>query len=58
MNEENCDKAIAKLNGKEINGRIAQINYSNKKPIAKDETVEEKTVEAELPSTPIEATND
>lgn len=58
MNEENCDKAIAKLNGKEINGRIAQINYSNKKPVAKDEAVEEKPVEAELPSTSIDASND
>ena len=30
MSEENCMKAIEKLNGKEINGRTAQINYSNR----------------------------
>ncbi len=30
MSEENCIKAIEKLNGKEINGRTAQINYSNR----------------------------
>ncbi len=30
MSEENCEKAIAALNGKDINGREAQINYSNK----------------------------
>ncbi len=30
MSEENCGKAIAALNGKEINGRTAQINFSNK----------------------------
>ena len=30
MNEENCNKAIEKLNGKEINGRIAQLSFSNK----------------------------
>lgn len=30
MSEENCNKAIEKLNGKEINGRVAQINFSNK----------------------------
>ncbi len=30
MREENCGKAIAALNGKEINGRTAQINFSNK----------------------------
>lgn len=31
MSEENCEKAIELLNGKEINGRIAKINYSNRK---------------------------
>ena len=30
MSEENCEKAIAKLNGMDINGRKAQINYSNR----------------------------
>ena len=30
MSEENCEKAIAAFNGKDINGREAQINYSNK----------------------------
>lgn len=30
MSEENCNKAIEALNGKEINGRTAQINFSNK----------------------------
>ena len=30
MSEENCQKAIDKLNGKEINGRVAQINFSIK----------------------------
>lgn len=30
MSEENCEKAIGALNGKEINGRTAQINFSNK----------------------------
>ena len=30
MSEENCNKAIEKLNGKEINGRVAQINFSNR----------------------------
>lgn len=30
MSEENCDKAIEKLNGMDINGRTAQINYSTK----------------------------
>ena len=30
MSEENCEKAIAAFNGKEINGRCAQINYSTK----------------------------
>lgn len=30
MSEENCNKAIEKLNGKEINGRVAQINFSTK----------------------------
>ncbi len=30
MSEENCNKAIEKLNGQEINGRTAQINFSNK----------------------------
>lgn len=30
MSEENCEKAIATLNGKDINGRVAQINYSNR----------------------------
>ncbi|MGN1164721.1 MAG: DbpA RNA binding domain-containing protein [Candidatus Ornithospirochaeta sp.] len=30
MSEENCNKAIEKLNGKDINGRTAQINFSTK----------------------------
>lgn len=30
MSEENCEKAISLLNGKEINGRVAMINYSNR----------------------------
>jgi hypothetical protein len=30
MSEENCEKAIAKLNGTEIKGRTAAISYSNK----------------------------
>ncbi len=30
MSEENCNKAIELLNGKEINGRVCQINYSNR----------------------------
>lgn len=30
MSEENCNKAIEKLNGMDINGRTAQINFSNK----------------------------
>lgn len=30
MSEENCEKAINALNGRDINGREAQINYSNK----------------------------
>lgn len=30
MSEENCNKAIEKLNGTDINGRTAQINFSNK----------------------------
>ncbi len=30
MSEENCEKAISVLNGRDINGREAQINYSNK----------------------------
>ncbi len=30
MSEKNCEKAIELLNGKDINGREAQINYSNK----------------------------
>ena len=30
MSEENCEKAIEKLNGKEINGRIAMLSYSNR----------------------------
>ncbi len=30
MSEENCNKAIEKLNGKEINGRIAELNFSNR----------------------------
>ncbi len=30
MSEENCNKAIEKLNGKEINGRVAQISFSNR----------------------------
>lgn len=30
MSEENCEKAIEKLNGKDINGRTAMLNYSNR----------------------------
>ncbi len=30
MSEENCEKAIASLNGKDINGREAQLTYSTK----------------------------
>ncbi len=30
MSEENCEKAIAKLNGVDIKGRTASISYSNK----------------------------
>lgn len=30
MSEENCKKAIEKLNGKEINGRKAEVNFSNR----------------------------
>ncbi len=30
MSEENCNRAIETLNGKEINGRVCQINYSNR----------------------------
>lgn len=30
MSEENCNKAIEALNGKEINGRVCQINFSNR----------------------------
>lgn len=30
MSEENCVKAIEKLNGREINGRTAQLNFSNR----------------------------
>lgn len=30
MSEENCNKAIEVLNGKEINGRVCQVNYSNR----------------------------
>lgn len=30
MSEENCEKAIATLNGKDINGREAQLSYSTK----------------------------
>lgn len=30
MSEENCEKAIAKLNGMDIKGRTAAISYSNK----------------------------
>lgn len=30
MSAENCEKAITILNGKDINGREAQISYSNK----------------------------
>ncbi len=30
MNEENCEKAIAKLNGMDIRGRTASVSYSNK----------------------------
>lgn len=30
MSEENCNKAIEVLNGKDINGRVAQLSFSNK----------------------------
>lgn len=30
MSAENCEKAIAEFNGKEIKGRTAQVTYSNK----------------------------
>ena len=30
MSEENCTRAIECLNGKEINGRTAQLNFSNR----------------------------
>lgn len=30
MSEENCEKAIAVLNGKDINGRTAELSYSHK----------------------------
>lgn len=30
MSEENCNKAIEKINGMDINGRTAQINFSTK----------------------------
>ena len=30
MSEENCNKAIEKINGMDINGRVAQINFSTK----------------------------
>lgn len=30
MSEENCEKAIATLNGRDINGREAQLSYSTK----------------------------
>ncbi len=30
MSEENCEKAIAKLNGMDIKGRTAAVSYSNK----------------------------
>ena len=30
MSEENCEKAIEKLNGKDINGRTAMLSYSNR----------------------------
>ncbi|MGE4584365.1 MAG: DbpA RNA binding domain-containing protein [Sphaerochaeta sp.] len=30
MSEENCEKAIAKLNGMDIKGRTASVSYSNK----------------------------
>jgi hypothetical protein len=30
MTEENCEKAIAKLNGMDIKGRTAAVSYSNK----------------------------
>ena len=30
MSEENCNKAIEVLNGKEINGRKAEVNFSNR----------------------------
>lgn len=31
MSETNCNKAIETLNGKEINGRVAQLNFSQNK---------------------------
>ncbi len=30
MSEENCNKAIEVLNGKDINGRVAQLSFSTK----------------------------
>lgn len=30
MSEENCQKAIERLNGKEINGRLAEFSFSNR----------------------------
>ena len=30
MSEENCEKALSQLNGKDINGREAQLSYSTK----------------------------
>lgn len=30
MSEENCNRAIEALNGKEINGRVCQLNFSNR----------------------------
>jgi DbpA RNA binding domain. len=51
MNEENCNKAIEKLNGKEINGRVAQINFSNKK--AKDEAEAAPAAEVPVQAEPV-----
>lgn len=45
MNEENCNKAIEKLNGKEINGRVAQINFSNRKKDKEENSDKEATNE-------------
>ncbi len=44
MSEENCNKAIEKLNGKEINGRVAQINFSNRKKENKEENTEKEAI--------------